>query len=372
MRQNNPSNPALTPAPCSGLEQIFDNLKQWSIQWVNAATHTTFNGEPAFKLLSGDAGFRRYFRVNTKPELLAVHAPVDTENSLAFRQIGNVFLENGVRAPNVLAADFDRGFLLVEDLGQELLDQHICDQRVDTVFANAVDVLLRLQQCDSNPAIFPAYDARKLRDEMSLFVEWFVDRELRVTLSSSDQHVLDALFDYLVENAESQPQVVVHRDFHSKNLVYADDGNYGVIDFQDAVIGPVTYDLVSLFRDRYHTWPDEKIEAWVRAYTKLAIAKGLLPEVEHAQVMRWFDLMGLQRHIKVLGIFCRLALRDNKPGYMRLLPIMLGYTRATLAKYPELKTCSRWFEATLMPRINKQAWMTAVREHISAPSDSVK
>lgn len=307
--------------------------------------------------LSGDAGFRRYFRVNTREPLLAVYAPPATENSRAFIRISEFLRAQNVRSPLVIANDFARGYLLVEDLGVDLLLPHLNQSDVDTCYSHAMMILLRMQQSALDHSVFPVYDREKLRAEMQLFPVWFVEKKLGLTLGVSDHELIDSTFRILEDSACEQPQVVVHRDFHSRNLLFAEDGNYGVIDFQDAVIGPLTYDLVSLLKDCYIEWPDVKVESWMTAYANMAIEVGILAPVSLETFRRWFVLMGLQRHIKVLGIFCRLSLRDSKHGYLNDLPLVLRYVRKALAQVPELNEFRNWFEQSLMPVISQQSWM---------------
>lgn len=307
--------------------------------------------------LSGDAGFRRYFRLNTSEPLLAVYAPPDTEDSRAFTKINEFLRKQHVRAPLIIASDLSKGYLLVEDLGSSLLLAHLNESDVDTLYSQALLLLLRIQQSPLDYSVFPRYDKQKLRAEMNLFPEWFVEKQLGLTLSDSERQLIEATFDMLERSAEEQPQVVVHRDFHSRNLIFSNDGNFGVIDFQDAVIGPLTYDLVSLLKDCYIEWPDERVERWMSAYANLAIEVGITPAVSKEKFKRWFVWMGLQRHIKVLGIFCRLSLRDKKHHYLHDLPLVVRYVRSALEQYPEFADFSLWFEKTLMPIINKQSWM---------------
>lgn len=315
------------------------------------------DGDIALVPLSGDAGFRRYFRLNTPEPLLAVYAPPDTEDSRAFTRINEFLRKQHLRAPLIIASDLSKGYLLVEDLGASLLLAHLNEDDVDTLYSQALLLLLRIQQSPLDYSVFPLYDEKKLRAEMNLFPEWFVEKQLGLTLSDSEKRLIENTFDLLERSAQEQPQVVVHRDFHSRNLIFSDDGNFGVIDFQDAVIGPLTYDLVSLLKDCYIEWPAERVQRWMMAYANLAIEVGITPAVPEEKFTRWFVWMGLQRHIKVLGIFCRLSLRDNKHHYLYDLPLVVRYVRAALEEYPELADFSLWFEKTLMPIINKQAWM---------------
>ena len=314
--------------------------------------------ELQLSVLHGDAGFRKYFRLNTKEPLLAVYAPPATEDNRGFDRIARFLYEGGIRAPKILATDFSHGFFLLQDLGPDLLLKYLQDETVDTLYSHALMLLLRLQQCTLDYSVFPAYETEKLREEMMLFPEWFVEKHLGLELNEGEQQMLDDLFSELEKNAAEQPKVVVHRDYHSRNLIYEETGNFGVVDFQDAVIGPVSYDLVSILKDCYVSWEPERVERWALAYANMAAEIGIMPPVSREKFIRWFDWMGLQRHLKVLGIFCRLSLRDGKDDYLNDLPLVVQYTRDTLAKYKELTVFSEWFEATLMPIINqKKSWM---------------
>lgn len=318
--------------------------------------HKVGDEVPQWQALPGDAGFRRYFRLSCEPSLLAVHAPPDTEDSQAFLDIARLLRESGVLTPLVLVSELQQGFLIIEDLGGTLLLDVLQSDNADALYAGALESLLHVQSCQTDYAVFPPYDRDKLRQEMALFDEWFVRRLLGVSPSIAEIRMLDTLFQLLEDSAVEQPQVVVHRDYHSRNLIYRETGLPGVIDFQDAVIGPWTYDLVSLLRDCYITWPHEQVQQWALRYARLAHRAELIPAVDEAQILRWFDLMGLQRHIKVLGIFARLSLRDGKHRYLNDLPAVMRYTLSVARQYPECSRFVQWFEASLMPIIEKSDW----------------
>lgn len=316
--------------------------------------------------LNGDAGFRQYFRLNTEPPLIAVSAPPEHENTPAFVDISLCFQQAGILTPIIYAVDYQLGFLLLEDYGDQLLLSRLLSEQpsseqssfdaVNELYQAAETELLKIQQIDSNTDIFPHYDQQRLLDEMNLFPQWFVEQLLGVELQDADREILDKTFSLLAENALEQPQVVVHRDFHARNLMLLPDGGIGVIDFQDAVKGPFTYDMVSLFRDCYIRWPWDYVSQRTLGYAKQAEALGIIPNVTEAQIMRWFDLMGLQRHIKVLGIFARLWLRDGKANYLDDLPLVIRYTLEQLAMYPDLKDFKHWFEQRVLPQLPRQSW----------------
>lgn len=315
--------------------------------------------------LSGDAGFRRYFRVPTAPSLMAVYAPVETEDSRAFVAIARYLRDEGVHTPDVIAADFERGFLLIEDFGDCLYSDVLNSDSAGELYGEAMMTLLRLQQCPvvTMPAAqgdgmltLPNYDQPRLREEMSLLHEWFIPKLLGYQLSDDEYGLLDNVYLQLEAAALQQPQVWVHRDYHSRNLIHRDGQAPGVIDFQDAVRGPITYDLVSLLKDCYVRWPREKIKQWALTYGDMAVEVGLMAPVTQRGFLRWFDWMGLQRHIKVLGIFARLWLRDGKPGYLRDLPLVMRYTLEAADEYPEFADFSYWFKERLLPLCEEQDW----------------
>lgn len=333
--------------------------------WVKQQAHlvalpleSSLNWEP----LGGDAGFRHYFRLARElsvegRSLLAVWSPPATEKNTEFLQIAQFLRAHGIYTPEIYAIDKKRGFLLIEDLGKTLLLDVLVDENVDDFYHQASMVLVKTHQCPLDQSIYNTYDQRELLREMHLFAEWFVSRLLGYTISTQDRQLLEMSFECLCVSALEQPRSVLHRDFHSRNLVVRDTQPLGVIDFQDGVIGPITYDLVSLLRDCYIEWPSEQVQRWAIAHLHRVQASGLLQGVSPETFMRWFDWMGLQRHIKVLGIFARLYLRDGKDAYLDDLPLVVRYTRLILAKYPELATLNEWFEASLMPLIQQQEWM---------------
>lgn len=339
------------------------------IQWVEQAVakylpQAGHQEAMHWQSLSGDAGFRQYFRLNTKPPVLAVAAPPESENNDAFVAIANFLREQGLRTPAIIAYESDRGYMLVEDLGRDLLADHLTEANADVLYGRVLMELLRLQQLMPDPQIFPEYSPQKLRTESNTFGEWFAEGLLGYPLGDDDRRILTTTFAMLEESAAVQPRVVVHRDFHSRNLVYSATSAPGMIDFQDAVIGPLTYDLVSLLRDCYVSWPAERVRRWALAYAGMAEEVGLLSRVSQDQFLRWFDWMGLQRHIKVLGVFARLSLRDAKHGYLQDLPLVTAYVRSVAARYPELSEFSTWFNTQLLPLAERQDWYADVMDKV--------
>jgi aminoglycoside/choline kinase family phosphotransferase len=257
--------------------------------------------------------------------------------------------------------------MALEDLGDRLLLAELDARSVDQRYRGAMDLLLQIAAMDlhnaSPPAALPTYDEALLTEELGRFPAWFVEALLGESLGADERRLLQANSAVLIASALEQPRVLVHRDFHSRNLMPQADGSLGVIDFQDAVLGPVSYDLVSLLRDCYIRWPAAQVEHWALAYRQRLQAGGLPGAVEADRFLRWFDLMGLQRHIKVLGTFARLYLRDGKPAYLRDLPLVIHYVREISAKYAREERAvaefQRWFEQRLAPLIARQDWSAA-------------
>ncbi len=336
-------------------------LLAWAVE--NLPAGTRLPARPALTATAGDAGFRRYWRIDSTPSWLVVYAPPEHEDSLAFVRKAHRLRAAGVRAPAIAAVDFGQGFLLVEDFGHvHALDQ-LDAKRFESIYDLADGALLALQSCPADATVFPPYDADKLRAEMRLFPEWFLGQLLEMPLDAGAARLIGELEQVLLESALVQPQVPVHRDYHARNLMVipGEDGipaELGVIDFQDAVIGPVTYDLVSLYRDCYIRWPRERISGRVRQYLDRAVAAGILPPTEPATFQRWFDLMGLQRHIKVLGIFARLWLRDGKHRYLADLPLVMRYVIEVARAHRVSSEFAAWFESEVVPRAERCSWYT--------------
>ncbi len=292
--------------------------------------------------VSGDASFRRYFRAYTqKGHYIAVDAPPEKENSEPFIRIARCWFEQGVRVPEVIRSDLEQGFMLLEDFGDRQLLAELGGQREP--YAQALDTLLKIQQLPAKD--LPPYDEPVLRREMDLFSDWFLDRLLQTEKHPVKQQ-LESVFKELVTSAQSQPQVCVHRDYHSRNLMPLADRGLGVIDFQDALIGPITYDLVSLLRDSYVDWPDSLVYSWVEEYrASLANVGFEMPEAEAFR--KSFDLMGMQRQLKVVGIFSRLLLRDGKSGYLKDIPRTFAYLLNAAKRYPEFDSFAKQLESLL-------------------------
>jgi N-acetylmuramate 1-kinase len=304
-------------------------------QWLDSLSENTYTHlEPA----SSDASFRRYFRVTDQRDnstRIVMDAPPEHENCRPFVQVTELLREAGVHAPGIIDMDIQNGFLLLEDLGSTPYLDRLNDDTAEQLYIDAIDSLIKMQPIY---AMLPAYDEVKLQAEMDLFEEWYVNKHLNTMLDAHQRSELKKTFWLLIDNAQTQPQVFVHRDYHSRNLMVTGEHNPGVIDYQDAVIGPISYDLVSLFKDCYIEWPREKVEHWLDLY----LAR-LTPTyfIEKPTLLRWFDLMGVQRHLKVLGIFARLNYRDGKAQYLDDLPLTLKYVLDTCDLYRELDGLKR-------------------------------
>ncbi|WP_444908617.1 aminoglycoside phosphotransferase family protein [Microbulbifer sp. TRSA005] len=339
---------------------VSDDLRQEALAlWVGKALEIEFPADLAN--LAGDAGFRRYFRTSTEPRLIAVDSPPECTNPARFVAVADYLRRNGVHTPMVIAADTANGYLLLEDLGDTQLFDVLSNDSVEGLYAEVMSELLSLQQIPRTEDLFPDYNRELLLTEMRIMPEWLVGKLLGYSLSEVENRLLQETFQRLLESAAGQPQTLVHRDYHSRNLMIRGGERPGIVDFQDAVWGPITYDLVSLLRDCYIRWPRQRVERWALAYAATAEAAGVLEPVEPKEFLTWFDWMGLQRHIKVLGLFPRLSLRDGKQNYLGDLPLVIRYVLETAGRYEELQPFAQWFEQQLLPLIEQQPWYSDYR-----------
>lgn len=303
----------------------------WQVnEWLTAILpYSEFNLEVA----SSDASFRRYFRVHQHDHSrIVMDAPPEHEDIDSFVRIAEFLSSTGTHVPRIFAKNLEQGFLLLSDLGNTSYLSALNEQSADALYRAAIDEIIKMQLAPTADIELASYDDEKLLAELRLFPDWFIQKHLSLTPPPE----LNAVFELLIANASEQPQYFVHRDYHSRNLMLGADNEVGVIDFQDAVIGPVTYDVVSLLRDCYIEWPQTRLDNWLDYYFEQAVENQLLTGDDRSEFIRWFDLMGLQRHLKVLGIFCRLNYRDGKAGYMNDLPLTLKYVLRVTARYPEL------------------------------------
>lgn len=323
----------------------MDRLTQLQ-QWLDGLAENTYTDlQPA----SADASFRQYFRVTNNQDnktYIVMDAPPEKEDCHPFVLVTDLIRGVGVNAPDIIAIDIHQGFLLLDDLGDSPYLDHLADDTADGLYIDAIDALIKMQTIDG---MLPVYDSQLLQTELNLFETWYVNHHLNTQLNQEQKASLESIFTLLIKNAEEQPQVFVHRDYHARNLMITNDNNPGVIDYQDAVIGPITYDLVSLFKDCYIEWPREKVEHWLDHYLARLIPTHF---IEKETLLRWFDLMGVQRHLKVLGIFARLNYRDGKSQYLDDLPLTLKYILDTCDHYTELQPLKKLLDDIA---INSQA-----------------
>ncbi len=332
------------------------HLRDWVGSWLHQ--HRRDLGQPlAMPMVSGDASFRRYFRVLlSKGSLIAVDAPPAHENMGAFIAIASALRAHGVLAPEVIAVEHEQGYMLLSDLGDRLLLGALDEQRVDALYGQAMDEILRMQSCQEVPGwTLPQYDQSRLLDEMKLFPDWFVRRYLGLELSVHEHAVLDNAVQLIVEAVLQQPQGFVHRDYHARNLMLVEDDRLAVIDFQYAVIGPLSYDLISLLRDAYIAWPRARVQQWIAHFAAQAAARGLLDAAAQAGFAEDCDWMSAQRHLKVLGIFARLSLRDGKHGYLQDMPLVMAYLLDEVGRLPSLRPLHRLLQERIAPRYADQS-----------------
>ncbi len=340
-----------------------DSRRAGLTAWVRARLRQMLPDAPELgelEIVSGDASHRRYFRARPTVETsyIAVDAPPRKEDSRPFVEVTRLLCTASLRAPELHAADLGQGYMLLEDFGDQLYLPHLLRAResgdfeaADRLYRAAIDSLLDLQQ-HVDPRELPAYGKTELTREMSLFPDWFCRRWLQVEPNTEQMEIIDGCFDFLCGAALAQTQVAVHRDYHSRNLMLPDgeSGRPGILDFQDAVHGACSYDLVSLLRDCYIKWDRRRLEDWIGHYLEGARSRGMVTEVSDAQFRRDFDLMGLQRHLKVLGIFCRLTIRDHKLGFLADIPLVMEYFTEVAREYREMGPILSWFRRELEPR----------------------
>ncbi|RLA07462.1 MAG: aminoglycoside phosphotransferase [Gammaproteobacteria bacterium] len=299
---------------------MSDNRKIAITEWI-----TALGSEPGYRLeiASADASFRRYFRLITDHDTrIVMDAPPDKESCVPFVAIGRQLRTAGLHSPEIFAEDLERGFLLLEDFGLRPYLDELTSESADGLYGDALAALRIIGSLPTDG--LPRFDRQMMQTELALFRDWYLGRELNLTPAEAD-FCLQPLAEILIDNALAQPQVWVHRDYHSRNLMVCEP-NPGILDFQDAVLGPLTYDLVSLLKDCYVCWPRERVEGWVADYFDQLQQTALAPQLpDFDRFLTWFDLMGVQRHMKAIGIFARLNHRDGKPGYLADIPRCFEY-----------------------------------------------
>ena len=306
-------------------------------------------------IASADASFRRYFRVHLDGDykgyktLIAMDAPPPQEDCAPFVKVAQMLVDAGLNAPKVIAQDLENGFLLLSDLGDSTYLNALTNETALKLYGDATDALIKMQlasklELTKNNSL-PPYDEALLMREMQLFPDWYAAKHLGFSMNAEQQGWLQQTFDALIANIIAQGQVMVHRDYHSRNLMICNENNPGVLDFQDAVHGAITYDLVSLLKDAYIEWDEEQIIDWAVRYWEKARKAGLPVPKDFSEFYRDFEWMGAQRHIKVLGIFARLSIRDGKDGYLKDMPLVVHYLRKVCERYVELRPMLRLLDA---------------------------
>jgi aminoglycoside/choline kinase family phosphotransferase len=338
-------------------------------QWL-AAQFSLSVCEFILEPLTGDAGFRQYYRffVNEK-SYIAVDAPNDKSNNLAFIEIQQAFSKQSITVPELVAVDQANGFFCLSDFGDVLLADVLTPDNMSDYYQKAIDVLPIIAIANMKSSFrFPIYDRDFISNELAIFTDWLIAEHLQLSLTVDEEKHLGLCFEQLIDSALQQPQVVMHRDYHSRNIMLLDNSNQnlnhenftlGIIDFQDAVIGPITYDIVSLLRDCYVRWPDALIKPLFKKFYR-KICKDMPNLVGQVDVeneskwQRWFDFMGLQRHIKASGIFARLHHRDKKSSYLKDIPLTLTYIQDISALYPELTFLHSFINSKVLPALLKR------------------
>lgn len=318
-------------------DQRFLQLKQW-LATISAPNLQLDSMRPA----STDASFRRYFRVDAQDgsSYIAMDAPPPQEDVKPFMQIGKLFKETGLSVPEVLASETELGFLLLTDLGTRMYLHELTHDSAHKLYMDAIEALV-LMQVQSRPDVLPNYDRAFLQRELDLFPEWYIGKHLGAMLTELQAADLKKVFDNILANVMAQAPVYVHRDYHSRNLMVLNKGNPGILDFQGALFGPITYDLASLLRDAYIRWDEEMVLDWAIRYWEAAKRAGLPVAADIDNFYMDFEYAGLQRHLKILGIFSRLAYRDGKTAYLDDIPLVLEYVRKVAQRYIALKPLLR-------------------------------
>ena len=316
----------------------LQHLQQWlapQLQELFASKQWGEVPQASLQPASSDASFRRYFRWQAAGRsLIVMDAPPPQENCRPFVEVANVLARAELNVPHIYAADLEQGFLLLSDLGRETYLDVIDSDNADSLFSPAIDALLAYQRLPMDTPL-PHYDEALLRRELQLFPDWYVARELGITFDAAQQAAWERICTLLIDSALTQPKVLVHRDYMPRNLMISEP-NPGVLDFQDAVYGPVTYDITSLFKDAFLSWPEARVQAWLEDYWQQARAAGIPVQEDVQDFLRASDLMGVQRHLKVIGIFARICHRDGKPRYLADVPRFFAYIDAVLGRRPEL------------------------------------
>lgn len=347
----------MTNSSASKTNNTTINIQHWSDTQL---AELGLGRSSSCQALSGDASFRKYFRLTVdESHYIAVFAPPETEKNAEFLAIAQLLADQGINVPQVLAVDLEQGYFLQSDLGDTLLLGELNDQSVEHWYGKALTILSQLQQLKPSADLL-AYSAAQMREDLERFPEWFVEGLLGYKMSGQERGLFDTFCQLLIDRALQQPQVVTHYDYQSRNLMVTDSFELAVIDFQDTLIAPMTYDLVSLLRDCYIKWPLTSTRHWALGFAQQARDAGYLHESATDETfLEWFDSMSLQRHVRVLGTFGRLFLRDNKPGYLSDIPLVCKYIEEVASAHSEFSQFAHWFAATLLPVAQQQTWYNA-------------
>ena len=341
---------ASVAASLNALDAHAVQARDWAFACLGLSVEP---GSASFAPASADASFRRYFRIVSgriaggQRSWIVMDAPPAQEDCRPFLKVGALLLEAGVHAPQVLAQDLGQGFLLLSDLGAQTYLDVLTLDNADELFAPAISTLIQWQLA-SCPGVLPDYDEPLLARELALFPDWYLSRHLGVSLSGDDLAAWQSVCATLIAAALAQPKVYVHRDYMPRNLMISDP-NPGVLDHQDAVYGPIAYDPICLFKDAFLSWPEARIDAWLRRYHRQGLMAGLPLTADYVAFRCDADLIGLQRHLKVLGIFARINYRDGKPKYLADTPRFVRYVIDVAARYAELAPLAALFERCVLP-----------------------
>ena len=322
---------------------------------LRAWAEDTVGAEFQWAPVTGDASSRRYFRLRfADRSLICADAPPQTEKNAAFLSVREQLAGGGLPVPELIAADLDRGFLLLEDFGDRHLQDWLEAEGPDEDYRGALSLLHKIQAVA--PEGLPSYDRALLGEEYSRFYEWFCLAFIGLEDEVAGRQIVSAQGELLVEAGLAQPEVFVFRDYHCRNLLVRGGQPLGMIDFQDAVAGPLCYDLVSLLKDCYIRWPADRVRGWAVTFRDQRLQNGLDAGESEAEFLRWFDWIGLHRHLKVLGNFTRLAIRDNKPRYLADIPMVLAYVEEVLPRYAEFAPFAQWWREYLAPHLVTRGW----------------
>ncbi len=326
------------------MSERYESLQRWLIDVLNTSD---FELKPA----SGDASFRFYYRLSLDNKtFIVMDAPPQQEDCEPFIKVTNILHDCDVNAPIIHNMDMDQGFLLLSDFGNDLYLDTLNHSSINGLYSDAIKALVSMQILGDVRGL-DRYDEPLLRREIALFKDWLLGKHLKIELNNKQHRSIEEIFDLLIANSLLQPQVFVHRDFHSRNLMLTKVNNPGVIDYQDAVYGPISYDLVSLLKDCYIKWTKDEINIWIDFYLDELAAREFELDVDRQEFQRWFDLMGVQRHLKASGIFTRLSHRDNKHDFLKDIPRTLSYIVDLKQTYKELLPLCLLIEESILPKL---------------------